>query len=288
MRLAVGGTLAAPPPSYHPGELVDLVNSNPVNPPDDEGERTTHVRLLVSSAGEVVGLSGDSTLISDRELWGCRIADLFDDADGFVRQLGDTQRDEVRANLRTSEEGRLLYARGNHLRGQFSIEFCASSAPKGADRAHAGELTSQTEPAEALLSRTPPRSRAGLRAVLCVDDEEMILRVYRRMFPAPTKVLVARSVAEALAILDVNEEIDAVLCDVMMPEASGYELLQHLTNTRSRLMNRFGFISGGVISLKLEASIRQSGAPLCSKPFNGRDLDVLIERIFERDAAMPD
>ena len=116
----------------------------------------------------------------------------------------------------------------------------------------------------------------------------MILRVYRRMFPDSTKVFVARSVQEAIQLLKDHEEIDAILCDVMMPEACGYELFQHLKVTKPRLANRLAFISGGVFSRTLELAIEHSGAPIGEKPFSRADLDALICKVTERDARVVD
>ena len=245
--------------------------------------RATRVNLLVSESGEIVGIAGDPTLISQDNLWGLRIEELLDGTSRFVEDMRETDRLTVKTTLRTAEGGRWLDAKGHKQNGYFQIEM---STPEPLERMHVAASQPSTSIASTpnAESKFEPRTRADLRAVLCVDDEEMILRVYRRMFPSSTKVFVARSVKEAIEVLKHHDEIDAILCDVMMPEACGYELFQHLTATNPHLANRLAFITGGVISRTLELAIQYSGAPLGSKPFSGADLDALIGEVLARDA----
>lgn len=258
--------------------------------PESDLQRSGQLRLLVSATGEVVGLSGDSKIVSERDLWGSRIADLFDEADYFFEELCGGGHNQVQVHLRTSEYGNWVLAKGSQVRGQFRIEVSTDSvketpSPQEVAKASAPPTPSRAAPAPT-LTRSP--SRANVRCVLCVDDEEMILRVYQRIFRSPTKVLLARSVDEAISLLDVHDDIDAILCDVTMPGRSGYELLRHLKAVESDLADRLAFISGGVISLKLEEAVRKSGAPFCSKPFRGIDLDQVLVQLIEPDASMLD
>lgn len=254
---------------------------------DRRNNRIAQVSLLVSDAGEIVGLSGDSTLISQANLWGSRIDDLLDGTGVFINDMRETGLSSVNAKLRTAEHGRWLDAKGSLRNGQFQIEMSQVQSVETINVAPS-PLPASVPSAANPESQREPRTRANLRAVLCVDDEEMILRVYRRMFPDSTKVFVARSVQEAIQLLKDNEEIDAILCDVMMPEACGYELFQHLTVTKPRLASRLAFISGGVFSRTLELAIEHSGAPIGEKPFSRADLDALICKVTERDARVVD
>lgn len=68
----------------------------------------------------------------------------------------------------------------------------------------------------------------GINTVLVVDDEPDIQRLFMRMLtsgPKPYRVLTASNGREALAILHESHP-DAVILDLLMPEMSGFELLQ--------------------------------------------------------------
>lgn len=68
--------------------------------------------------------------------------------------------------------------------------------------------------------------------ILIVDDDKtsrMVLRniLEKRKF----EVIEAESAVNAVRILDANRPIDIVIADIMMPEVSGLQLLQHMRNT---------------------------------------------------------
>ena len=60
--------------------------------------------------------------------------------------------------------------------------------------------------------------------VLIVDDEELILRAYKKeLEESGYHVLVAQSAKEALAIIK-QDKVDIVLVDLVMPEMAGVEM----------------------------------------------------------------
>ncbi len=64
-------------------------------------------------------------------------------------------------------------------------------------------------------------------SILCVDDEENILRALKRLFrKEPFRVLTATSGQEGLAILQGSDRIGLILSDYRMPEMSGSEFLE--------------------------------------------------------------
>jgi DNA-binding response OmpR family regulator len=69
---------------------------------------------------------------------------------------------------------------------------------------------------------------AGRRRILAVDDDEAILDVVRLNLEAEGfEVAVARSVAEALSVLDARPCVLAVL-DIMLPDGDGIELARRI------------------------------------------------------------
>lgn len=72
-------------------------------------------------------------------------------------------------------------------------------------------------------------ARAPMKTVLAVDDERLVLQVWKRaLLGIPgVSVLTASDGEEAKAIL-AQEPVDLVITDLLMPRMSGYELLIHL------------------------------------------------------------
>lgn len=68
-----------------------------------------------------------------------------------------------------------------------------------------------------------------MKTVLAVDDERLVLQVWKRaLLGIPgVSVLTAQDGEEAKAIL-AQEPVDLVITDLLMPRMSGYELLIHL------------------------------------------------------------
>ncbi len=67
-------------------------------------------------------------------------------------------------------------------------------------------------------------------AILCVDDEEAILKALTRLFRRESfRVFTASSGKEALAILKSTENIGLILSDYRMPEMTGTEFLRAAT-----------------------------------------------------------
>lgn len=71
--------------------------------------------------------------------------------------------------------------------------------------------------------------QAPMKTVLAVDDERLVLQVWKRaLLGIPgVSVLTAQDGEEAKAIL-ASEPVDLVITDLLMPRMSGYELLIHL------------------------------------------------------------
>ena len=75
----------------------------------------------------------------------------------------------------------------------------------------------------------PDPGLAQMKTILAVDDERLVLQVWKRaLLGIPgVSVLTAQDGEEAKAILS-QEPVDLVVTDLVMPRMSGYELLIHL------------------------------------------------------------
>ncbi|HEX3855608.1 MAG TPA: response regulator [Polyangiaceae bacterium] len=100
--------------------------------------------------------------------------------------------------------------------------------------------------------RQRSRPRGKLR-VLLVDDEEMVRRCTARAL-WDFEVVCVGGGAEALQLLEIDGDFDAVLSDVMMPRMSGPELFAHCYERYPSLAQRFVFASGNPESARVELS----------------------------------
>ena len=72
----------------------------------------------------------------------------------------------------------------------------------------------------------PPSPAPSVRLrVLIVDDEPEVGKAIRRMLSTEHEVTVTRSGVDARRLLD-EQTFDAIVCDLMMPDLSGMELLR--------------------------------------------------------------
>jgi CheY-like chemotaxis protein len=116
--------------------------------------------------------------------------------------------------------------------------------------------------------------------VLVVDDNADSVIIMRGMLePRGYQVLVAASGAEALEVIK-TQPPDVVLLDVMMPEMSGFEVLQHLKE---------GFATGRIPVILVTAKTQdddvvkgyQFGADYyIPKPFTAKQLVYGVELVL--------
>jgi CheY-like chemotaxis protein len=134
------------------------------------------------------------------------------------------------------------------------------------------------QPMPRLAKSTPalaPKSRRsrprGTLRVLLVDDEDMVRRCTARAL-TDFEVVSVSSGAEALELLEKDNDFDAVLSDVMMPRMTGPRLFARCSQRHPALAQRFVFASGNPEAARTElmqvvAKIGGAHAPiLLAKP----------------------
>jgi PAS domain S-box-containing protein len=111
--------------------------------------------------------------------------------------------------------------------------------------------------------------------VLVVDDDPLVLRALVRVLErAGHRVIAADGAEIALAKLgEVNEnEIDLILCDVMMPHISGVEFFERVRVQRAAMADRFVFMTGGAFADAIRKTVLATDRPLLDKPLALNDL----------------
>ena len=106
------------------------------------------------------------------------------------------------------------------------------------------------------------------RKVLVIDDEELILEMVRtELSQHGFEVDVAKDGEAALRRFK-ETQYDLALCDWKMPGLNGGEVYERLRVLNPALCDRFLFITGDVISDKLENFLKERRKTCLSKPFS--------------------
>jgi CheY-like chemotaxis protein len=124
----------------------------------------------------------------------------------------------------------------------------------------------------------------GRETILLVEDEDGVRDIAREtLLLYGYRVIEARDGQEALAIAErVQEPIDLVLTDVVMPRLSGGQLVQSLSQSRPAM--RVLFMSGYPDDAVFRNGLLPQGAEFVQKPFS---LEGLARRVREVLDAAP-
>ena len=118
--------------------------------------------------------------------------------------------------------------------------------------------------------------------ILCIDDEQNVLRSLTRLFlDDPYEILTAASGAEGLLILDQSGTVPVVISDYRMPGMNGVEFLSEV---RKRWPETVRIVlsgyadTGAIVSAINEGQIYR----FVSKPWNEDELRVTVANALER------
>ncbi len=138
--------------------------------------------------------------------------------------------------------------------------------------------------AERAAGRPEPGPRAR---VLVVDDEPLVGAVVQRLLAPPHEVVAVTSAREALALLDAGARFDLVLCDLVMPETSGMELLTQLQASHPDQARQVVFMTAGAFTPGAQGFVeRHRQHRFLAKPIDLEELEAVIaERIEARQGA---
>lgn len=115
--------------------------------------------------------------------------------------------------------------------------------------------------------------------ILVIDAEDQILRVLERILHDDHDLVTAASGAEARALLEGDQAFDAILCDLMMPQVSGFDLYEWLVTCAPALARRIVFMTGGVFTPRAIEFRARVDNPIIAKPFDAALLRLLLREI---------
>ena len=148
-------------------------------------------------------------------------------------------------------------------------------------------VAEESRPDEALGAlapalRVPSKRRAR---ILVIDDDQAVLRAYRRMLSSRHDVVLATGGAEGLDLLERDDAFDIVLCDVMMPQVDGPMVYDALALRAPEVVGRLVFCSGGAFTPRAKEFLGSVRNTFLHKPIDPEALEAVIEQARERRAA---
>ena len=115
--------------------------------------------------------------------------------------------------------------------------------------------------------------------ILVVDDEPVIRSAVRRMLAPEHDVVGISSVREAVERAQTGERYDAVLCDFVMPELTGMDLLAEFAAISESLARRVIFMTGGSYFPGAAEFLEGIENPKVEKPFDAAALRSAIRSV---------
>ena len=117
--------------------------------------------------------------------------------------------------------------------------------------------------------------------VLIVDDDEVLSLIFQQLLGASGyEVITAANGALALKQI-LAQDVDAILCDLRMPELEGDLFYGAVERIKPHLCRRFIFITGAADDPKYRAFLSQVKLPVLHKPVSSADLLEELRRLLE-------
>ncbi len=102
--------------------------------------------------------------------------------------------------------------------------------------------------------------------VLIVDDDIQLTLTYQALLQAHGfQVSTAENGTQALKLV-MKSNVDAILCDLSMPELAGDLFYREVGRVRPQLLKRFVFVTGNADNPLYENFLKSVKAPVLSKP----------------------
>jgi len=130
-----------------------------------------------------------------------------------------------------------------------------------------------TEPVRAASAPLPG---ARLGRILAVDDEPLVTNALRRMLGREHEFSSENRARAALERILAGERFDVILCDLMMPDMTGIDLLEELERAAPDQAAKIIFLTGGTFG-ETVSTFRSDLKNLClEKPFGTSQLRSIV------------
>jgi len=128
-----------------------------------------------------------------------------------------------------------------------------------------------------------PNNKKRSNTVLFVDDSKLMRCAAERALSREFEVLLACDGREAVRLLNVHSDIQAVITDLSMPEMDGHELIAHLKNSNdSRRREMPVLVVTGSAAEDVPKKVTEAGvAGIMTKPFTPETLILRVKQILD-------
>jgi CheY-like chemotaxis protein len=140
-------------------------------------------------------------------------------------------------------------------------------------------VTSELPPAkQEMLERLRQSDEAlwGKRVLVVDDDVRNIFALTSLLEQHGMQVMSAETGTEAISLLDDNEEIDAVLMDIMMPEMDGYETMRRIRGKHQHRLLPILALTAKAMKGDREKCLEAGASDYIAKPVNTEELLALL------------
>lgn len=140
-------------------------------------------------------------------------------------------------------------------------------------------LAPPTEPTASTLEESPVvAARRG--RIMVIDDEPTLGLLIRNVLGRDHEVLAFTEARAALRALKSGEQIDLILCDLMMPDMTGMDFFEALRTRHAEHAERMVFLTGGAFTAPARDFLERIPNTVVRKPFDPHELRALVrERI---------
>jgi PAS domain S-box-containing protein len=116
--------------------------------------------------------------------------------------------------------------------------------------------------------------------ILVVDDEPVVREFISKVLTEEGhRVETVDNAEDALEMVK-SKTYRIILLDIKMPGMSGIELYKRFQKMAPSLARRVVFVTGDVLGARTTAFLSKAKSPYITKPFDGKQLNIAINRIF--------
>lgn len=125
-----------------------------------------------------------------------------------------------------------------------------------------------------------PKQNEFEKAILVVDDSDMIRNYIHKIFNDSYEVIMAHDGQSAINIItaDGNNRIVAMLLDLNMPNVNGFEVLEYFKVNSLFVKIPVSIITGDDSKDTIQKAFNYPIVDVISKPFNERDVKRVVEQ----------
>lgn len=127
---------------------------------------------------------------------------------------------------------------------------------------------------------TPEQHQKASTRFLVVDDEPLVTQFVSKVLTGEGHIVDSVNRAEDALELVNAKKYRIILLDIKMPGMSGIELYKRLQKMSPSLARKVVFVTGDVMGARTTAFLAKSKLPYITKPFDARQLNSTLDRLF--------